>query len=172
MRWVRRVKARWKRSMRRGSVSPPSSPGISRREFLRKARDVALLAASASALQSCALMITREHGYDRDFDTRRPDSSIQKVVESFPDSGTLEVEFIKERKPAYWSGRATIAPLRARVLSTIIGRGIPAQPCIRIQSSRGRILVCIRFLRTMISIGLWIGLRGRAIILSPCAPST
>lgn len=109
MKWIRRAKVAWRRAVRRNqpSRSPPSSSEISRREFLLRARDVALLATAATALQSCALMVTREHGFNRDFDTRRPDSSVKKVVESFPDVGKLEVGFIKERKAGQIVGAST-----------------------------------------------------------------
>ncbi len=117
MKWLRRAKVAWKRAMRpQRSTATHSSSGLTRREFLLRTRNLAALAVAASSLQSCALMISREHGYDQDFDTRRPNSSVKKVVESFSDAGTLEVGFIKERKAGRLVGASTYrTPVRTGI---------------------------------------------------------
>ncbi len=99
MKWLRRAKVTWKRAVRpRRPASVSSGNGISRRIFLQRTAALTALAAAEITLQSCAVVMPREHGYGKEFNTRRPDSSVRKVVESFPHAGEMEVGFIKERK--------------------------------------------------------------------------
>ena len=99
MGWTRRVKGARKPSTKQSRGAPNLQQNFSsRRSFLKRSAAVASLFAAAAALESCALIITREHGSGKEFDTRRPHSSVKKVVESFPRAGELEIAFFKERR--------------------------------------------------------------------------
>lgn len=75
-----------------------NSPHIDRREFFNRLGNMgkaAAVIASTQYLHACATMLPHEYGYDRAFSTSKP-SSIRTIVETFPDSGTFEMGFLKE----------------------------------------------------------------------------
>jgi hypothetical protein len=54
------------------------------------------------------MLVGKDLGYGREFDTRRPHSSVKKIVESFSHVGELEVGFIKERKAGRLVGASLV----------------------------------------------------------------
>lgn len=118
MKWLRRAKVAWKRALRpRRPAHISSASGISRRVFFQRAAALTALAAAGSALQSCTVLITREHGFGKEFDTRQPHSSVRKVVESFPRAGKLEVGFIKERQAGVLVGASVTRKTDQTIIS-------------------------------------------------------